>query len=337
MNELLTSAQMRAIERAAIDSGSVTGLELMERAGAEVVKAILAECPAPDPRRTTVFCGPGNNGGDGFVVARLLQQDGWQVEVFFLGDPSRLPPDARISHDRWLEVGRITPHDARAPDFSGQRGLVIDAVFGTGLSRPLTGEARAFVLAMERAGVDLSIDIPSGFCADSGRFLCVIDPGQDQGGDPSPPDPDLIVTFQRPKVGHMVDQLSRGCATLKVVDIGIEAFVPFRKRKPGGPGDPAIVGLTSAATARRVWDKAGLRSLHGEARNKFSHGHALVLAGGEGRGGAARLAARGALRVGAGLVTIACPPAALAENAARLDAVMLRTVGDGAEDRKSVV
>ncbi len=347
---------MRAIEKAAIDSGTVTGPELMERAGQGVVAAILAEwpdlaepsgaLPAPaGPRvvgrpagapeyadqgeggaathRAVVFCGPGNNGGDGFVVARLLKARGWEVEVFLLGDPERLPPDARANCLRWLDLGGITPHDSVAPDFAGRDGLVIDAVFGTGLSRPLSGVAWDFVRAMIREGVDVSVDVPSGYCADSGRFLCDNDP---EGFDA--PDPQLIVTFQRPRQGHMLDQLGRAGARLTVVDIGIGDFVPRRKRNPTGPGDPGIVGLTSATTVRRAEDKAPILSEGRPAPNKFSHGHAFIVGGGPGHGGAARLSARGSLRIGAGLATIGCPPGALAENAARLDAVMLREVRD---------
>ena len=106
MSEVLTAAQMKAIEAAAIASGEVTGLELMERAGAGVVAAVLEEWPemALTPQRAVVLCGPGNNGGDGFVVARLLRERGWEVEVFLYGDPSRLPPDAALI-PRWRRSG----------------------------------------------------------------------------------------------------------------------------------------------------------------------------------------------------------------------------------------
>ena len=109
MTELLTAAQMRAIEQAAIDSGEVTGLELMERAGAGVVEAIFEEWPelATTSHRAVVLCGPGNNGGDGFVVARLLKEWGWQVEVFLYGDEAKLPPDAKVNCERWREMGEV--------------------------------------------------------------------------------------------------------------------------------------------------------------------------------------------------------------------------------------
>ena len=111
MTELLTAAQMRAIEMAAIDSGAVTGLELMERAGRGVVDAVFEEWPelAQTDHRAVVLCGPGNNGGDGFVVARLLKETGWEVEVFLYGDPEKLPPDARVNYERWAELGATRP------------------------------------------------------------------------------------------------------------------------------------------------------------------------------------------------------------------------------------
>ncbi|MBA3911589.1 MAG: bifunctional ADP-dependent NAD(P)H-hydrate dehydratase/NAD(P)H-hydrate epimerase [Rhodobacter sp.] len=337
MTELLTAAQMRAIEAAAIASGEVTGLELMERAGRGVVEAIFEEWPElkATSHRAVVLCGPGNNGGDGFVVARLLKEWGWEVEVFLYGDPERLPPDARVNYERWRGMGTISPHDRAAPDFLGCEGLVIDAVFGTGLSRPLSGEAAKFVRAMARQGVGVSIDLPSGFCADSGRFLSAEDPEAYNC-----PEPQLIVTFQRGRVGHMLDQLARVDARLKVVEIGIEGFVPKRVRNPGGPGDPSIVALTSRTTARRSHEKSVILGVSRPAPHKYTHGHALILSGPSGRSGAARLAARGSLRIGAGVVTVGCPLDAIPEHAARLDAVMLRGVADAAalagvlEDRR---
>src|SRR6056297_3031142 len=119
MTELLTAAQMRAIEQAAIESGQVTGLELMERAGRGVVEAVFEEWPelAQAPHRAVVLCGPGNNGGDGFVVARLLKAWGWEVEVYLYGDGEKLPPDARVNYERWRAMGDVAALDA-APRFA---------------------------------------------------------------------------------------------------------------------------------------------------------------------------------------------------------------------------
>ncbi|MEM7614679.1 MAG: NAD(P)H-hydrate epimerase, partial [Pseudomonadota bacterium] len=182
MAELLTAAEMRAAERAAIDSGAVTGLVLMERAGRGVVEAVLDWRPelARTAHRAVVLCGPGNNGGDGFVVARLLAERGWTVEVFLFGDAAKLPPDAAENCRRWREMGEIRAYsDAQTAWEPGRRDpvdLFVDALFGTGLSRPLAGVDQ-FAAFTERAVLDarsqkdrrtwpettvVAIDVPSG-------------------------------------------------------------------------------------------------------------------------------------------------------------------------------
>ncbi|MBD3765487.1 MAG: NAD(P)H-hydrate epimerase, partial [Rhodobacterales bacterium] len=163
MTEVPTSAQMRAAERAAIAAGRTTGAALMEAAGAAVVAAIGAQWPdlAARPGVAAVLCGPGNNGGDGFVIARLLQGLGWRVRVALMGDPARLPPDAAANLARWRALGGLADWPP-APD---PADLVVDALFGTGLARPVDlppgwPPAGARVVA---------VDVPSGLCADSGR------------------------------------------------------------------------------------------------------------------------------------------------------------------------
>jgi len=304
MTELLTAAQMRAIEEAAIASGEVTGLELMERAGRGVVAAVFAEWPelAATAHRAVVLCGPGNNGGDGFVVARLLKERGWEVEVFLYGDPSTLPPDARVNCERWRELGDVEPwSDAkvdkaifRTPD------LVVDAVFGTGLTRGISFDdlhetSAALVhhnFVEEMASV--AIDMPSGFSSDTGEAL-----GETLTAK-------LTVAFHRSKIGHHLGSAPVSCGKVVVCDIGLS--------------DAPVDGASGLAAPNPSMTRKFL------GQHKYTHGHALILAGGPGRGGAARLAARGALRIGAGLVTLACPQQALWENAARLDAVMLRGI-----------
>lgn len=312
MTELLTSAQMRAIERAAIESGAVSGLELMERAGRGVVEAVFAQWPElvqggeagtlgylgqdEAALRAVVLCGPGNNGGDGFVVARLLRERGWEVAVFLYGEPARLPPDAAVNCRRWLAMGEVLPWDeGRLEAEAAGAHLVVDALFGIGLTRPL-GEAGIW----KAGGRIVAIDIPSGVCADSGRVLGA-----------AAVRADLTVTFHRRKLGHVLNDAAGGCCgRLVVVDIGLEE-------------SGRAVDLGGA-----VRDTAPAGGLGKRSGHKYSHGHAVILAGPSGQGGAARLSARGALRVGAGLVTLGCPPQAMAENAARLDAVMLRVVPD---------
>ena len=192
MTELLTAAQMKAIEAAAIASGQVTGLELMERAGRGVVAAIFAEWPdlQAGTFRAVVLCGPGNNGGDGFVVARLLKQWGWEVEVFLYGTPEGMPADARVNYQRWMGMGEVVvlsfPETTDADEMLFTRAaynisgtaLIVDALFGIGLKRPVVGLDRLLQINdLYSTFSDLmparvvAIDFPSGVCADSGRIV----------------------------------------------------------------------------------------------------------------------------------------------------------------------
>lgn len=305
--ELLTAAQMRALERHAIATGPVTGPELMERAGRGVLDAVEARFRTGlGGSRVAVLCGPGNNGGDGYVIARLLAERRAFVDVFALAPPAARSADAAGMAQRWRAGGgSVRPLGAPGAD---RYFAVFDALFGTGLSRPLDPEipglARTSALCLDRGGGDLgwiAVDAPSGLDLDSGRALGAVLPAR------------FTVTFEHPKLGHYLADGPDLCGELAVAPLrlGVERWIGF---------DPAIV----MATGRP--DGALLR----KAGHKYDHGHALVLSGGVGRGGAARLAARGALRIGAGLVTLGCPPAALVENAARLDAVMLRPLA-GAE------
>lgn len=350
MSELLSAAQMRAIERAAIESGEVTGLELMERAGKAVVEAIFEEWPglagaldhageAPAERLAVVLCGPGNNGGDGFVVARLLRGLGWAVKVFLFGDPAKLPADAKENYSRWLALGEVGTFDEISETLYDRAALTIEAVFGTGLTRAIPQKVFntlnfAAVAGNSRAKPRppiVAIDVPSGFDADSGKPL--LSAPEDE--------PDdfyraaLTVSFGAAKIGHYLSPFFGG--RLVVKPIGVE------KRVARAYLDFDVVELLRLDEVKHI-DLLGRKSValpilnlsKSNRDHKFSNGHALVLSGGVGKGGAARLAARGALRIGAGLVTLGCPEAALAENAARLDAVMLRFV-EGADDLAEVL
>ena len=324
MSELLTAAQMRAIEQAAIASGEVTGLELMERAGRGVVEAVFEEWPelSKGSYRAVVLCGPGNNGGDGFVVARLLKERGWEVEVYLYGNPERLPPNARVNYERWEALGEVFPWDDQAikdrveddheqhPDFQ----LVVDALFGTGLARPMPDDTDlmwqglmpgplSHYAHMKGATRYVAVDVPSGMCSDSGKHM---------GAFPT----HLTVTFHAPKVGHYMSEAcgnyggTHGCNKIKVVDIGLKDEL-------------------SPETARLSKPQLGMLGKF-TSSHKYTHGHALILSGGAGHTGAARLAARGALRIGAGLVTLGVPGSAQMEVAAQVTALMLRRL-DGAE------
>ena len=351
--DLLTAAQMRAVEQVAIAAGEVTGLELMERAGRGVVEAVFAQWPelarakgadrgpAPvpprylgqdeDARRAVVLCGPGNNGGDGFVVARLLKDAGWGVEVFLFGEVETLPPDAKVNAERWRGMGRI----GALADFDAWEGgydLGVDAVFGTGLSRPVSRDVAARIEALNALPRVVGVDFPSGICSDSGRFLSSDgDAGSDRVARCH-----LSVTFQFEKIGHVLASAPERCGSVVVCDIGLDPKASIEhlkgKYEPGtrqNPDRTVIVRMVDGMHdhADFVNGRSPLSKTMDE--HKFDHGSALILSGGVGRGGAARLAARGCLRIGAGLVTLCPPPAALIENAARLDAIMLRAVKDG--------
>ena len=351
MTEILTAAQMRGIEAAAIESGEVTGLELMERAGRGVVEAVYEHWPEfgensqplaaeNPPRRAVVLCGPGNNGGDGYVVARLLLQRGWEVQVLALGDPEKLPSDAKENYRRWISLGEVTPLSERAfrADPRGYANLYVDALFGTGIKRPVTGEAWNVLSHMAgRNGDDyrpytVAIDAPSGLCLDSGRLLGTSGSYGGTGRFAA-----LTVAFDSPKLGHFLAEGPHLCGRLVVKDIGLQQWRQVEQRKVGDRQiaiqRPAHAVLVDAAPMVRD-DRLGLSPLilpqkgagHAGQAHKFSYGHALIVSGGAGRTGAARLSARAALRVGAGLVSLAVPPEAGAEVAAQITALMMRTV-----------
>lgn len=334
MSEVLTAAQMKAIEAAAIASGAVTGLELMERAGAGVVAAVLEEWPemALTPQRAVVLCGPGNNGGDGFVVARLLAARGWAVEVYLYGDAGKLPPDARVNYERWLEVGEVRPLSSANFD---KADVVIDAIFGIGLSRgfdipaPLNNEFHHYMSdglwwsGETRRPYIVAVDVVSELDADSGQIL---ESEQEWGGEMGA---HLTVTFHAPKVGHYLGLSPFRGGKLKVVDLGI-APVAASSWEDRQTRQRQIVHRVEKPV-RTLWGGSLSKGFpEPSVLHKFSHGHALIVSGDHGQAGAARMAARGALRIGAGLVTLASPPGAMAENAARLDAVMLKPVADAA-------
>ena len=276
---LLTIAEMSAADAAAIAAG-VPGIELMENAGAAVARAIRARFA---PRPALVLCGPGNNGGDGFVAARHLAGRGWPVRVALLGARERLRGDAATAAAAWL--GEVLPLD---PELVAGAGLVVDGLFGAGLARPLEGVARETIEAVAQADVPVvAIDVPSGVARRHRRG-----PGEPRRTAA------LTVTFHRAKPGHFLLPGRDYVGELVVADIGI----PADAAGDLGTGcSPIILGCGLQLLPRRT-----------SASHKYAHGHALVLGGGMASSGAARMAARAALRAGAGLVTVVCPKDALA-------------------------
>ena len=333
MTELLTAAQMRAIEQAAILSGEVSGLALMERAGQGVVDVILQEWPEYEtaPQSVTVLCGPGNNGGDGFVVARLLHQKGWRVRVFLYGDAGKLPADARKNYGTWLEMGAVEALTETGFRESPPAAVYVDAIFGTGLTRPPEGEIAGLLRYLagyrgdDYASGLIAIDAPSGLCLDSGRVLG----GGVLGSSAPAPVARVTVTFDSPKIGHFLADGPACCGKIAIVDIGLQKWREEGDAKGSIrlPDTRLITNTPLVKDSREVFTDISKVSRK-QAGHKFDYGHALILSGPATKTGAARLAARGALRIGAGLVTIGSPGGALGEHAAQLNAIMLTGIND---------
>ncbi len=274
---LLTVAEMGRADALAI-AGGVAGVALMEAAGAAVAAALRARW---QPRPLLVLCGPGNNGGDGFVVARLCAAAGWPVRVFLLGERGALKGDAAVMAARW--AGPVEPLAALLEgDALDGAPLVVDALFGAGLSRPLEGAALAAVEAVTARQLSVvAVDVPSGVDGDSGAVRGAAMPAA------------LTVTFFRRKPGHLLLPGRSYCGRLESAQIGIPAAV-LEQIQPATAANHPALWLAH-------WPEPRLDG------HKFQRGHALI--GGGGRmTGAGRLAALAALRVGAGLVSVACPP-----------------------------
>jgi hydroxyethylthiazole kinase-like uncharacterized protein yjeF len=296
MIELLSNAEMAEADRQTIASG-VPGIRLMERAGGAVADAVRARFPTGS--RTVVVAGPGNNGGDGFVAARLLAERGYRVEVLLVGEAARPGGDAALAADKW--TGPVAAAD---PSALGGAQVVIDALFGAGLARPVEGLARAMIEGMNQQPAPvIAVDLPSGINGSSGGVMgTAVMAAQ-------------TVTFFRKKSGHVLLPGRLFCGATSVADIGISDSVLAQIAPRTFENIPAL------------W-----RSHFPVPRStgqKYDRGHAVVASGPLWSTGAARLAARGALRAGAGLVTIASPREALTVNAAASLAVMVRPV-DGA-------
>jgi hydroxyethylthiazole kinase-like uncharacterized protein yjeF len=279
--QILTVAEMARADAAAIAAG-VPGSVLMERAGTAVADAVCARFPR---QPAIVLCGPGNNGGDGYVAARVLRARGWPVEVLNLGDPAT--QDAQAARTRW--DGATRPLNGAL-----EPGLWIDALFGAGLSRPLEGPAAAAAMRMAQAPERVvAVDVPSGVPGDTGR---AIGPAASAA---------LTVTFHAKKPAHLLQPGRDRCGEVVVADIGLAAVESL-----------AVENGPELWSAGFPWPTA--------ASHKHARGRLVVVSGEAWSTGAARLAARAGLRIGAGLVTVLSPPEALPINAAHLEAVMLR-------------
>ena len=297
MIELLTTAEMAEADRLTIAGGSA-GIDLMEKAGRAVADAAAAVLQG---RRVVVVAGPGNNGGDGFVAARHLAERGHAVRVSFVGDRGRLKGDAALAAARWSG-----PLDAASPAAITGQDVVIDALFGAGLDRAVEGLPRLMIDMMNTSGAPvIAVDLPSGVNGTTGAVMGAAVNATN------------TVTFFRRKTGHFLLPGRLHCGALSVADIGIPASVLDRIKPATFANEPPL--WARSFPVPRPQD------------HKYSRGHAVVVSGGLSTTGAARLAARGALRAGAGLVTIASPREALAVNAAANLAIMVRPVDGPAE------
>jgi hydroxyethylthiazole kinase-like uncharacterized protein yjeF len=294
--EICSIAQMAAADAAAIAAG-VPGGDLMANAGTAVAEALMGRFVRVP---TVVLCGPGNNGGDGFVVARRLAQAGWHVRVALSGARQRLRGDAAAAARTWDGATL-----ALEPAILEGAGLVVDALFGAGLARPIEGVARKMVEAVRTARLPVvAVDVPSGIDGDTGEVRGAAARAV------------LTVTFHRPKPGHLLLPGRVHVGELVVADIGIPDRIT------------TTLGIRLWANGPQLWRR--LLPRRTPASHKYSHGHALVLGGGVATSGAGRMAARAALRAGAGLVTVVCAEPALAVHAAQLTAVMVRPFADQA-------
>ena len=284
--EILTVEAVREADRAAIAAGT-PGFELMLRAGRAVAMEIAARWT---PRPVVVLCGPGANGGDGYIAARTLKDGGWPVRVAGLVQPQALKGDSALAAAEW--AGPVENLGGKVFDGAG---LIVDALFGAGLDRPLEARVQTVLRAAERTGAPIvAVDLPSGLSGDLARPLGHACRAA------------LTVTFHRKKHAHVLVPGRELCGEVVVANIGLPA-----------PRDAALFENGPSLWADRlVWP--------GVSAHKHARGRMIVVSGEAHSTGAARLACRAGLRIGAGLVTLLTPPDAVLVNGAHLEAVMLR-------------
>jgi hydroxyethylthiazole kinase-like uncharacterized protein yjeF len=291
---VLTTAEMDRADQITISAGQ-SGFALMQAAGRAVADAAI-DLVDDEDGEILVVCGRGNNGGDGFIAAAELAKRGREVAVMLLCQRETLSGDAAQAAAAW--TGPMRPFDEHA---IGTPALIIDAIFGAGLNRPVKGDPRAIIEAINASGVPvLAVDLPSGINGNTGTVMDVAVTAVE------------TVTFFRRKPGHLLMPGRTHCGLVRVVDIGI---------------DDRVLDEIAPATSENepdLWD--GVFPVPKVDGHKYARGHAVIVSGEMSSTGAARLAARAALRGGAGLVTMASPTEALAVNAAAMTAVMLRAI-----------
>ncbi len=286
-----TAAEMRRIDALAIERFGVPGAVLMERAGTGAAAILLDRFPHVRKHGVVVLAGKGNNGGDGFVVARALKRRRVRVEVVLAVPASEVRGDARAKLRAWQRAGgkvQTVSAEKLEPLAHALRraGCVVDALFGTGLSGEITGLPAELIAMVNAAGLPtVALDLPSGLDADRGVALGIAIEAE------------LTIAFAAPKIGTVIHPGARYAGAIAVVDIGI----PMEAIAEVGPRTEAV-GPHDAARILRPRDPEA---------HKGTHGHLAIVAGGLGKTGAAILAARAATRAGAGLVTVGCPSVVL--------------------------
>ncbi|PKN11227.1 MAG: bifunctional ADP-dependent NAD(P)H-hydrate dehydratase/NAD(P)H-hydrate epimerase [Deltaproteobacteria bacterium HGW-Deltaproteobacteria-4] len=301
--KILTAEQMREADRRTIVDLGIPGVVLMESAGRAVAGEILQRYSQLAPGPVLLLCGKGNNGGDGLVVARTLLQQGWQVTTVLFAAEAAISGDARL----YLDIlQRLDAPIEYAEDVPGVENLltrlpvpalIVDALFGTGLSSPVSGHYAAAIDWMNRSpALKVAIDIPSGLDASSGAILGSVLYA------------DLTVTLAAAKLGQVIYPGVTCCGELVVAEIGIPQ---------------AVLDEIAAGILLEAGDVRGFLPARPEVGHKGTFGHLLLVAGSCGKSGAAALAARAALRAGAGLVTVATPASQQATLAVKLTEAMI--------------
>ena len=286
---VLSAAQMREADRRTIEDIGIPSLVLMENAGRQVVAAMEAIHPDILDRQVAVLCGRGNNGGDGFVVARTLLQRGVDVYVFLIGQVSDVRGDARVNLDILGRLGvtviEVADGQAWELHLSEVRDctLIVDAIFGTGLNAPVAGLIESVITDVNASGIPVvSIDLPSGLSADSSDV-----PGESiEAG--------TTITLGAPKLPLVLSPAENHAGDIVIADIGIPIDII------DGLDGPHIELLTRASARELLAPRTA-------DSHKGDYGHVLLVAGSPGKTGSAHLSGMGALRGGAGLVTVATP------------------------------
>ena len=301
---LFSAAEVRELDRRAIEQFDLPGYELMTRAGHAALNALRRRWP--DARSLVVLCGPGNNGGDGYVLARIARAQGLAVHAVAIADVSGLRGDARRAHDEFIAAGGRV--EAWQPSVARAGDVIVDAIFGTGLKRDVAGVAAECIETVNAAQREvIALDVPSGLDADTGHVLgCAVRA-------------DLTVTFIGRKVGCYLGAGPDHAGAIVFDDL-----------------DVPLGAYAAAMPSLKLLDEKAVQAalpVRERSAHKGRHGHVLVIGGAAGMGGAVRLAAEAALRAGAGLVTVAAHAQSLGALVARPELMTLAIGGFGDIER----